>query len=157
MVYFQSFLLVTPILTIFIFYFLGKFTNVFAARYLIYSIPLVLAGLGALKFQSQFSILVLVGLGLFFDFHIKPGENKGMDYRLAAKLVREQNLGPESAILLQTHDIAPLFTYYYDFDLLRDWYPEDRFRWERKEFAKAAAAKKGVKQNMAEELLILNY
>jgi DNA adenine methylase len=46
---------------------------------------------------------------------------------------------------------------YYDFDLLHKWFPEDRFRWEKKEFAKAAAAKKGVKQNMAEELLILNY
>jgi hypothetical protein len=31
------------------------------------------------------------------------------------------------------------------------------FTWEKKEFAKAAAAKKGVKQNMGEELLILNY
>jgi DNA adenine methylase len=46
---------------------------------------------------------------------------------------------------------------YYDFSLLHDWFPEDRFRWERKEFAKAAAAKKNVKQNMGEELLILNY
>jgi DNA adenine methylase len=46
---------------------------------------------------------------------------------------------------------------YYDFELLHTWFPEDRFRWEKKQFAKAAAAKKGVKQNMAEELLILNY
>jgi DNA adenine methylase len=46
---------------------------------------------------------------------------------------------------------------YYDFELLHQWFPEDRFRWEKKEFAKAAAAKKNVKQNMAEELLILNY
>ena len=46
---------------------------------------------------------------------------------------------------------------YYDFDLLHTWYPEQRYRWERKQFAKAAAAKKGVKQNLAEELLILNY
>jgi DNA adenine methylase len=46
---------------------------------------------------------------------------------------------------------------YYDFELLHTWYPENTFRWERKEFAKAAAAKKGVKQNMGEELLILNY
>jgi DNA adenine methylase len=46
---------------------------------------------------------------------------------------------------------------YYDFDLLHQWYPTETFRWERKEFAKAAAAKKGVKQNMGEELLILNY
>jgi DNA adenine methylase len=46
---------------------------------------------------------------------------------------------------------------YYDFDLLHEWFPEDKFRWEKKEFAKAAAAKKGKKQNMGEELLILNY
>ena len=46
---------------------------------------------------------------------------------------------------------------YYDFELLHKWFPEDTFRWEKKEFAKAAAAKKGAKQNMGEELLILNY
>lgn len=46
---------------------------------------------------------------------------------------------------------------YYDFEILKEWYPIDKFRWEKKEFAKAAAAKKGVKQNMAQELLILNY
>lgn len=46
---------------------------------------------------------------------------------------------------------------YYDFDLLHQWYPKERYRWEEKEFAKAAAAKKGVKQNLAKELLILNY
>jgi DNA adenine methylase len=46
---------------------------------------------------------------------------------------------------------------YYDFSLLHDWFPEEQYRWERKQFAKAAAAKKNVKQNLAEELLILNY
>jgi len=46
---------------------------------------------------------------------------------------------------------------YYDFELLHKWFPEDSFRWKKKEFAKAAAAKKGTKQNMANELLILNY
>ena len=46
---------------------------------------------------------------------------------------------------------------YYDFPLLHDWFPEDRFRWEKKQFVKAAAAKKNTKQNFGEELLILNY
>ena len=46
---------------------------------------------------------------------------------------------------------------YYDFPQLHDWFPENQYRWERKEFAKAAAAKKNVKQNMGEERLILNY
>jgi DNA adenine methylase len=46
---------------------------------------------------------------------------------------------------------------YYDFPQLHQWFPEPQYRWEKKEFAKAAAAKKGTKQNMGEELLILNY
>jgi DNA adenine methylase len=46
---------------------------------------------------------------------------------------------------------------YYDFDLLSTWYPQNQYRWEKKKFAKAASAKKGVKQNLAEELLIMNY
>jgi DNA adenine methylase len=46
---------------------------------------------------------------------------------------------------------------YYDFDLLSLWYPKETYTWETKQFAKAAAAKKGVSQNMGEELLIMNY
>lgn len=46
---------------------------------------------------------------------------------------------------------------YYDFELLHEWFPEDQYRWERREFSKAAAATKGKKQNMGEELLIMNY
>jgi DNA adenine methylase len=46
---------------------------------------------------------------------------------------------------------------YYDFPLLSEWFPKDQYSWEKKEFAKAAAAKKGTKQNMGEELLIMNY
>jgi site-specific DNA-adenine methylase len=46
---------------------------------------------------------------------------------------------------------------YYDFELLHDWFPEDKYTWVKKEFAKAAAAKKGTTQNMGEELLIMNY
>lgn len=46
---------------------------------------------------------------------------------------------------------------YYDFPDLHTWFPENIYNWNRKSFAKAAAAKKGVKQNLAEELLITNY
>jgi DNA adenine methylase len=46
---------------------------------------------------------------------------------------------------------------YYDFDILKEWYPNDKFRWESKEFKKQAAAKKGIKQNISKEILILNY
>jgi DNA adenine methylase len=46
---------------------------------------------------------------------------------------------------------------YYDFDLLSLWYPKETYRWEMKEFAKAASATKGKTQNMGQELLIMNY
>lgn len=46
---------------------------------------------------------------------------------------------------------------YYDFPLLHDWFPEPQFRWEKKQFAKAAGASKGKKQTVGEEILILNY
>ena len=46
---------------------------------------------------------------------------------------------------------------YYDFPLLSEWFPKDKYRWEKKEFAKAAAAKKGKTQTIGEELLIMNY
>ena len=46
---------------------------------------------------------------------------------------------------------------YYDFTQLSEWFPKDEYRWEQKDFAKAAAAKKDGKQNMGTELLIMNY
>jgi DNA adenine methylase len=46
---------------------------------------------------------------------------------------------------------------YYDFELLHTWFPESEYTWTMKEFAKAASAKKGVSQNMGQELLIMNY
>jgi site-specific DNA-adenine methylase len=46
---------------------------------------------------------------------------------------------------------------YYDFPILSEWFPKDQYKWETKEFAKAAAAKKGKPQTMGEELLIMNY
>lgn len=46
---------------------------------------------------------------------------------------------------------------YYDFPLLSEWFPKDQYVWDMKQFAKAAAAKKGKTQTMGEELLIMNY
>ena len=46
---------------------------------------------------------------------------------------------------------------YYDFPKLSEWFPKDEYKWEQKDFAKAAAAKKDGKQNMGTELLIKNY
>ena len=56
------------------------------------------------------------------------------------------------------HNVKGKFSLsYYDFELLHQWFPEHQYTWVKKEFAKAASAKKGEKQNMGEELLIMNY
>jgi site-specific DNA-adenine methylase len=46
---------------------------------------------------------------------------------------------------------------YYDFAILSEWFPKDKFVWKEKEFSKSASAKHGIKQNKAIELLIMNY
>ena len=46
---------------------------------------------------------------------------------------------------------------YYDFPQLSEWFPKDEYRWESKEFAKAAMAKAGKVQTKGTELLIMNY
>lgn len=46
---------------------------------------------------------------------------------------------------------------YYHFDLLDDWFPNDKYTWKSKEFAKAAMAVPGKSQTKGTELLIMNY
>ena len=46
---------------------------------------------------------------------------------------------------------------YYDFEQLHDWFPEDEYEWELKDFVKPASAQKGRSQNKGTELLIMNY
>lgn len=46
---------------------------------------------------------------------------------------------------------------YYDFPTLSKWFPKDEFKWEQKNFKKAASAKKDGTQNEGTELLIMNY
>jgi len=46
---------------------------------------------------------------------------------------------------------------YYYFDLLEEWFPKDKYRWESKEFTKSAMASKGKLQTKGTEILIMNY
>ena len=46
---------------------------------------------------------------------------------------------------------------YYHFEQLEQWFPRDDYKWESKEFHKAAMAKSGKAQTKGVELLIMNY
>lgn len=68
------------------------------------------------------------------------------------------NIQDHERLAKSLHQVQGKFSMsYYDFPELSDWFPKEKYRWETKLFAKAAAAKKNVKQTMGEELLILNY
>ena len=61
-------------------------------------------------------------------------------------------------LCLQLKDIQGKFSLsYYDFDLLQEWLPKDKYIWEMKEFTKQAGNRKGGTLNKGEELLIMNY
>jgi DNA adenine methylase len=66
--------------------------------------------------------------------------------------------GDHERLAKTLHQVKGKFSLsYYEFDLLREWFPQPQYRWESKEFVKAAAATKGKTQNKGTELLILNY
>ena len=46
---------------------------------------------------------------------------------------------------------------YYEFPQLVEWFPENQWRWERKEYKKASMAQKGKNQTTGTEVLIMNY
>jgi DNA adenine methylase len=46
---------------------------------------------------------------------------------------------------------------YYYFDKLNNWYPDNKYKWESKNFKKSSSAQNGKKQNNSTELLIMNY
>lgn len=46
---------------------------------------------------------------------------------------------------------------YYDFPLLSEWFPKEKYTWKQQQFSKAAMAKAGKAQTKATEILIMNY
>jgi DNA adenine methylase len=46
---------------------------------------------------------------------------------------------------------------YYQFDLLKEWFPEDSYLWKSRDFHKASMAKSGKAQTRGTEMLIMNY
>lgn len=87
-------------------------------------------------------------------FYVDPPYWKTENYYSLHDFDREDH----EKLCIQLGDIEGKFGLsYYDFDLLSEWMPEDKYIWERKEFVKAASARRGVTQNKGEELLIMNY
>ncbi len=46
---------------------------------------------------------------------------------------------------------------YYEFDDLHKWFPQNKYKWIKKDYKKASMASKGKKQSIGTELLVLNF
>ena len=87
-------------------------------------------------------------------FYVDPPSWKTENYYSLHDFDREDH----EKLCMQLKNIEGRFSLsYYDFELLGEWLPESEFTWVRKEFVKAASARKDTKQNKGEELLIMNY
>lgn len=103
---------------------------------------------------------------LDFDTVIQKYDSKSTYFYLDPPYWKTENYysnhdfdrGDHERLAKTLHQVKGKFSLsYYEFDLLRKWFPQPQYRWESKEFAKAAAATKGKTQNKGTELLILNY
>lgn len=103
---------------------------------------------------------------LDFDTVIQKYDSKSTYFYLDPPYWKTENYysnhdfdrGDHERLAKTLHQVKGKFSLsYYEFDLLREWFPQPQYRWESKEFAKAAAATKGKTQNKGTELLILNY
>jgi uncharacterized membrane protein len=112
---FKIFIIFVPVFSIIILFLIGRITNVFDAKYLLFSIPFIVISIGILPLRKEI-LMVCFLVVLFFEIpKIKFGQTKHMDYRLAAKIAK--NLKDDrTVILIQTHDVVSLFLYYYDFE-----------------------------------------
>jgi len=114
---FKMFILFTPLLCILILFGLGKVTNVFHERYLIFTIPYIIISFFVFA-ENKIILSALATIIVVFEIaNIEFGKSKGMDYKFCAVLTKEIQKKGEVNILVQTHDVISLFVYYHDREL----------------------------------------
>lgn len=111
---FKLFVVITPVLCIVLLFLLGKWTNVFHGRYLLYTMPYIILSIFIFA-DNKFVLYAVVLITFCFEMsNFKFNQSKRMDYRFAAFLAKEIQKKEDVYILIQTHDVINLFTYYYD-------------------------------------------
>lgn len=111
---FINYLFCVPILSVSGLYLIGQVEYVFHSRYLFFTLAFIIpVSFLLLKNRVLTLIISLIVLAIEiyeFDF----GTHRGMDYRLAAKVVSGIEKQHRAKIVLQTPDVLPVFLYYYD-------------------------------------------
>jgi uncharacterized membrane protein len=116
---FKLYIVFSPLICVMTLYLLGRWTNVFHGRYLIFTIPyLIISFFILIENTALFYSFIILFISFEF-YNIKFNQSKGMDYRFCAFLTKEIQKKEDPIILLQTHDIVNLFTYYYNEEIFR--------------------------------------
>lgn len=115
----KLYIVFSPLLCLISLFLIGKFTNVYNERYLIFIIPYIIISLSILiNNKTAFYIFVVMILG-FEISKIKFKQSRGMDYRFCAVLAKEVQKNEQINIVVQTQDVISLFIYYYDFEIFK--------------------------------------
>ena len=102
------------------YYTIGLFAHVFAVRYVLYTLPLFVLGIASLNCNKWIKYAFAVCTILVCIPKVQFAKPKGMDFRLAARITAEVKKQTDAQIILQTHDIVPVFTYYYSSELFEN-------------------------------------
>jgi len=114
---FKIFIVTTPLVCIAILYLLGTVTNVFHERYLLFCIPCLFLSLFVFSENRIVFYFVVTFIVVFEITNLRFNVSKRMDYKFAATLTKEIQKKEDVYIIIQTHDVVNLFTYYYDRDI----------------------------------------
>ncbi|MBI2721074.1 MAG: glycosyltransferase family 39 protein [Bacteroidetes bacterium] len=115
--YFKLYIVFSPLLCFISLFGLGKLTNVFHERYLIFTIPYFIISIFIILNQTV-ALYIFVILILGFEIkNIKFNQSRKMDYKFCALLAKEVQKKEEINIVVQTQDVISLFIYYYDIEM----------------------------------------
>ncbi len=118
--YFITYIITTPLACIFLLFIIGMHSNLFASRYLVFTIPITMLLFAVVKYP-RFIIESVLGIFiLFFASKLEFGKSKKMDFRTAGEVAKNIQINDKRKVIVQTHDLIPLFEYYYNMELFQN-------------------------------------
>lgn len=119
---FFVFIYLTSIGSIMLFFLMGKFMHIFIDRYIIFSVPFIIILLQiSLDSIHKHATLLLIPIICYQLITLNTETPKSMDFRTAAQVSSILQQKFNGFIIVQTNDVAELFTYYYKRESLENY------------------------------------
>lgn len=113
------------IVTVLLSFFISAMVPIFLDRYLLFTLVgfviFFSVCISSLPVRDSYYYILLAAIGLFAFQRVKLDvPTRKMDYRSAVSFVKQQQ-DSSSAVFIQTDDVMPLFVYYYDRSMFKDY------------------------------------